>query len=112
MDRRAKPGEFAGLVKVSAVATDDVWAVGGTRQGGVGVPETLIEHWDGQQWSIVDSPSPGTGWNYLEDVSGDSPTDAWAFGTFSKNPVCCSGPEKLLFLHWDGITWNRLHHLN
>src|SRR6266568_3006622 len=48
------------LTSVSAVAADDVWAVGrdGNHDGGP-LDQTLIEHWDGARWKIVPSPDPG-----------------------------------------------------
>jgi len=44
------------LYGVSAVASNDVWAVG-FYQVQAGMASTLIEHWDGTQWSIVPSPN-------------------------------------------------------
>ena len=40
-----------------AIASDDVWAVGLHYKGGSA--RTLIEHWDGAAWSVVDSPNGG-----------------------------------------------------
>jgi hypothetical protein len=108
-----QPGGNLGTVVrgISAVSPDDVWAVGaqGNPPGGDPAP-TLIEHWDGAEWSVVQSPSQGRAWSVLTDVSADSPSDAWAYGTFSND---ASQPlVKLLFVHWDGTTWTRLHHLH
>jgi hypothetical protein len=97
------------LTSVSAVSADDVWVVGQTGDPKGFYGPTWIEHWDGQEWSVVPSPSPGSAWNYLEDVSGDSAADAWAAGVFSNHHDTNRG--KTLLLHWDGTTWTRLHHL-
>jgi hypothetical protein len=96
------------LTGVSAVSSDDVWAVGETGGHTSGYGETLIEHWDGTEWSVVPSPSPGE-WNYLADISADSGDDAWATGTFSNRSS--QGPAKILLMHWDGATWKQQHHL-
>ena len=45
------------LRAVTAVASDDIWAVG---YSGDSVPHTLVEHWDGTEWSTV--PSPKLSW--------------------------------------------------
>lgn len=47
------------LYAVSAVSSNDVWAVG-TYNGGKPLGQyTLTEHWDGTRWHIVPSPNPG-----------------------------------------------------
>lgn len=95
----------AALSSVSAVSADDIWAVGGTRDESGGVDGTLIEHWDGQEWSVVPSPSPGIQYSLLTNISADSSTDAWASGVFSSHAEL----EKTLLMHWDGTSWTRLH---
>ena len=49
------------LRAVKAFAEDDVWAVGHYRVEFPGTHEdyTLIQHWDGNEWRVVPSPSPG-----------------------------------------------------
>src|SRR5215472_10472199 len=68
-----------GLTGVSAVSGSDAWAVGvrGVPSDG-GKSGTLIFHWDGMAWTLVPSPSPGSGTNLLEGVSAVSGSDAWA----------------------------------
>lgn len=53
-----------GLESVSAVSSNDVWAVGqsltvSTPDSGAYGTHTLTEHWDGAQWTVVPSPDPG-----------------------------------------------------
>jgi hypothetical protein len=49
------------LSSISAVATDNIWAVGSTdTRLGSGDNVTLIEHWDGHSWQAVPSLNPGT----------------------------------------------------
>jgi hypothetical protein len=50
------------LASVAAVSTTDLWAVGGrdALSSGYGAGSyTLIEHWNGTQWTVVASPNPG-----------------------------------------------------
>ena len=63
------------LVSVSAVATDDVWAVG--LRG----LKTLAMHWDGTAWAIVPSPTP-EGNADLAAVVALATDDVWAVGGF------------------------------
>ncbi len=99
-----------GLTGVSAVSGSDAWAVGvrgvpsdGRKSG------TLIFHWDGTAWTLVNSPSPGSGPNQLEGVSAvsGSDADAWAVGNYSSldNP----GASRTLVLHWNGTAWSKIN---
>jgi hypothetical protein len=64
-------------------------------------------------WSVVPSPSPGTGvFNAVfASVSAVSPTDAWAVGR--DNSPCATAPARTssacddhtLAEHWDGASW-------
>ncbi len=77
------------LKSVTATSADDVWAVG----YGAGVDGgTLIDHWDGTQWSIT----PGSVAGLLSGVSALSADDAWAVGL--------QGGSTLV-LHRDGTSW-------
>ena len=74
-----------------------MWAVGSTDDGNV------VEHYDGNGWSVVASPQPGAG-STLESVDARSPTDAWAVGT--KRGF---GAQASTFtLHWDGTAWTEV----
>jgi hypothetical protein len=43
-------------LNVTAVADNDVWAVGNTRKNGI-VSQTLILHWNGKSWQHVPTPT-------------------------------------------------------
>ena len=59
------------LHSVSALAENDVWAVGVSYNIERTLGSTLIEHWNGSRWSVVPSPNPsGTTWR----LSGPSAT--------------------------------------
>lgn len=72
------------LFDVSPISPTDVWAVGYYCCGVVGAT-TLIEHWDGTQWSIVPNPN-GVGYNYFEAVASVSANDVWAVGYHGSSP--------------------------
>lgn len=93
------------LHSVSAASANDVWAVGSSHNGGPPV-RTLIEHWDGTQWSIVSSPSPDTQLNVLNGVVALSANDAWAVGY--RNGTRSETPLETLILHWDGTSWRQV----
>jgi hypothetical protein len=88
------------LSAVSAVASNDIWAVGNYQVAFQYQWETFIEHWDGTAWSIVPSPNPsGSQVTYLTGVSALSANDVWAVGY-------SHGGARPLIEHWDGANWN------
>jgi hypothetical protein len=96
------------LQGVTAIAPNDVWAVGFTVSYHQPY-RTLAMHWDGSRWSIVDTPSPGPSYNGLNDVTAVGPNDVWAVGgapTFGPGftPIDASSPGYAL--HWDGRSWS------
>jgi hypothetical protein len=87
------------LTAVSAVSPTDVWAVG-QRTGS----RTLAMHFDGKDWSVVPSPSPGTGvyaFNLLAGVSAASDSDVWAVGEYFDTTT----GQGSLIEYWNGSTW-------
>lgn len=50
------PLEVNQLHGVSALSENDVWAVGVSYNAERTLASTLIEHWNGAQWSVVPSP--------------------------------------------------------
>src|SRR5207248_2323481 len=68
---------------VTAAASNDVWAVGLYSPDMVAY-QTLIEHWDGSAWSVVNSPNAGIRENYLNGVATISSKALWAVG-YSSN---------------------------
>lgn len=88
------------LYGVSAVSANDVWAVGYSDDSSGNI-STLIEHWDGSQWSVVSSLNLGPKTNELYSVAAISTNDVWAVGFYSPNRTT-SG----LIEHWDGTQWS------
>jgi len=77
------------------IDANDIWAVGYTLTGNY---QTLTEHWDGSQWSIVPSPNVGDYGNQLSGVTALASNDVWAVGSSNNS-------TNTLMLHWDGSRW-------
>jgi len=92
-------GSLAGVVAVSA---SNVWAVG--ENDSSNVQETLVEHWNGTQWSIVPGPNFATSGNTLAAISVVSASDIWAVGTATSSSST-SGYQPLIE-HWNGTQWS------
>ena len=67
---------------VTAVAANNVWAVGDNGQ---------FQHWNGAAWSRVTSPYPGLG-GRLKGVAAVSASDIWAVGNYG------SGTQQLTWI--------------
>src|SRR5581483_630502 len=95
-----------GLDAVAAVSASNIWAVGGSGSQASG-GQTLIEHWNGAQWQIVTSPSPGTDYNVLLGVAAISANNVWAVGWQGN-----LGVAQTLIEHWNGTQWSVVKSLN
>jgi hypothetical protein len=87
------------LYGVTAISAANVWAVG-YYVNTTGVTQTLIEHWNGTSWSVVASPSPGSGGDFRA-VAAVSAGNVWAVGYYSPN----SGSLQTLTEQWNGTSW-------
>ncbi len=96
---------FTFLNGVTEVSAHNVWAVGGyfTSVGSMVFQRTLIEHWNGKQWSTVASPNvSGSTSDILNGVEEVSARNIWAVGEFFSN----SAGGLPLIEHWDGAQWS------
>jgi len=94
--RVAVPGG-GGLLGVTAIASNNVWAVGSQEGHGA-----LIEHWDGTSWKTFNSPETLITAR-LNGVSAISATDIWAAGC---NQCGDAGlGQAPLVEHFDGSVW-------
>jgi hypothetical protein len=85
---------------VTCTSASDCWAVGQYNPGGP--YQTLIEHWDGTAWAIVNSPNTSaTESNFLSAVTCASASDCWAVGDYFGG----SGIAQTLIERWDGTSW-------
>lgn len=90
------------LEAVTALSTNNVWAVGINYLSSGSVTEgTLMEHWDGVSWSIVSSPNRDV-FNDLYGVTALSSTNIWAVGYSTASYA----PEVTLIEQWNGTSWN------
>lgn len=93
------------LYSVSGKTPNDVWAVGSSNNGSAPT-RTLIQHWNGIQWTIVPSPSPDSQLNELRSVTALSADNVWAVGY--RGGTQNETPLETLILHWDGTRWRQL----
>lgn len=87
------------LYAVSAPSSDDVWAVGYSRQDQYSPTHPLALHWNGASWQVASTGVPDPG--QLLATSALSADEAWAVGSRS---VGATGQP--LALHWDGVQWS------
>jgi len=87
-----------GLNGIAASSANKIWAVG-EQTNNSNVTQTLIEQWNGTQWSVVSSPNPGTGGGFLFGVTSLSSSNAWAVGGGN-------GLTQTLVEHWNGTQWS------
>jgi len=93
-------GQVNELHSVSALAENDVWAVGVSYNTERTLGSTLIEHWNGSRWSVVPSPNPSSSVNMINAVAAVSANDVWAVGTAP------TSTDTVLILHWNGTAWS------
>jgi hypothetical protein len=98
------------LSSVTCTSASNCWAVGRYAAGTNGIfptlIQTLIEHWDGNSWTIVPSPNtlPAED-NYLAGVTCASATNCWAVGYHYVNGLV-SPLYQTLIEHWNGTSWS------
>ena len=88
------------LKAVTAVSSNDAWAVGYAQAGFRSPSQPLIEHWDGTSWSII--PNPDISNSSLNGVTAISANDVWAVGSYALNLF----NDAPLIEHWDGTSWS------
>ncbi len=89
------------LFAVSARSANDIWAVGNSQTNN-NVTQTLIEHWNGSQWSLIPGINPGASFSILRGVAAVSATNAWAVGNYTNS----QGTSQALIERWNGSKWN------
>lgn len=93
------------LKSVTAVSSDNVWAVGVYQPKGIynRFYQTLTEHWDGSSWSVVPSPNVGSYSNTLISVAAVSANTIWAVGSYNTNSL---NHSQALIEQWNGSSWS------
>src|SRR6266699_534991 len=93
------------LSAVTATSAQDVWAAGMKVVEGSKVPrQTLILHWDGKSWHVMDSPNGSQPNNELFGIAAISTGDVWAVGDMSSDTT----PPQPLTEHWNGRKWSTI----
>jgi hypothetical protein len=88
---------------IKANSPTDVWAVGEAYNAATYASTTLIEHYNGTAWSIVPSPSPGTGGALYGVTTSNATNDVWAVGSYAPTG---SSVAQTLTLNWNGNAWS------
>ncbi len=94
-----------GLLGVAAITAKDAWAVGsaaGDDPQGNNNQVGITEHWNGQKWSLVPSPT-NTAYDELDAVAAISTNDVWAVGSSVFNSLA---DREALIEHWNGTKWS------
>ncbi|HEX2712207.1 MAG TPA: hypothetical protein VHM88_08295, partial [Candidatus Acidoferrales bacterium] len=90
------------LLATVALWSTDAWAVGAQPNPTHFLTATLAEHWDGTQWSIVNTLSISAPTIQLDSVAAVGSNNIWAAG-YSDDPSCLCG--QTVIEHWDGSSW-------
>ncbi len=91
---------------IACTSANDCWAVGSRYDSWHFQDVTLVEHWNGTSWSIVNSPNQGDAdvpveTSVLSAVTCASASDCWAVGYYYGHVN-----EQPLIEHWDGTSWS------
>src|ERR1051326_785134 len=84
------------------VGANDAWAVGVNLLPNSS--DSLAEHWNGTQWSLVSNPHPAA-ITQFSAVVALSANDIWAAGRTS-NSSAPSAEYAPMLQHWDGTRWS------
>jgi hypothetical protein len=87
-------------VSVTAASARDAWAVG--YRDARRVYRSLVEHWDGDRWTVVRLPRLGGQGNGLNAVDAAASGVVWAVGGSAR----ARGPSQLLVLRLDSRGWS------
>ncbi len=97
-----KPSQFNALYGVTALAFNDVWAVGYANENSKGQNgQALIEHWDGARWSLVNSPIAGAA-TILCSIAAVSSSEIWAVGYIQTRAIQFTPVTE----KWNGTSWS------
>jgi hypothetical protein len=88
------------LNAVTSTSSMNAWAVGTFDNSG-GTRRTLIEHFDGANWTRTASPNVGSVDSELNGVRAVASGDVWAVGFWADT----GGSDHPLIEHFDGANW-------
>jgi len=88
---------------VAGDADSDIYAVGASENQGAGITyQSLILHYDGNSWSVVQSPNQSNGSNWLQSITLIGGTTSFLAVGYYEN----GGFANTLIEQWDGNNWN------
>ena len=103
------------LQDVTCTSASDCWAVGFYYEDfqGRSVSLTLIERWNGTEWTRVPSPNSYQDTQNFQDLQDNqlfgvtcpSASDCWAVGLYRNRDQFQPGPYQPMVEHWDGTSW-------
>jgi hypothetical protein len=91
-----------GFDGVTAAGRHDVWAVGFHYDDGRAANRSLIEHWNGNSWSVMSTPTVGDRDYPLAAAVRDGIGGVWAVGTYDDT----QGHAYTLTEHAAGASWS------
>lgn len=92
------------LTAISVISAKNIWVVGQyLPTGNDATFQTLAEHWDGTQWSIIPTANITGSNNLFADIKALSASNIWAVGASQSNNYQSS---QTLIEHWNGTKWN------
>jgi hypothetical protein len=91
------------LTGVTAVSADEIWAVGYADPPGSDSAHPVTIRWDGDRWTVVNSPSPRGVDRGFFGVSASAATNGWAVGL----TVPGHAQGKAFASHWNGHAWHQ-----
>jgi len=96
-------GDGNGLHAGSALAANDIWAVGAASDlDYMPAGRSQIQHWNGSTWQNIPGPTPGV-WHNLDGIVAIAPNDVWAGGDYFDG-----ASYQGLAMHYDGTSWTQV----
>jgi hypothetical protein len=100
-------GSDNAFAAVAGTSSQDIWAVGQfSPDANPNITLTLAEHFDGQAWSVVETPNVGTNHGNALLAVAAQPGAAWAVGYDIGADYLSHG----LIEAWDGNAWTVVDH--
>ena len=100
------------LISVSCASSTSCVAVGYYNSGTQpysAASQTLAMTWDGANWTTVNPPNTGSGFNRLNSVSCTSSTSCVAVGFYNSGIEEYSNDSQTLAMTWDGANWTTVN---
>jgi hypothetical protein len=97
-------GASANLTGLAMTGPSRGWASGFTMASQDSPFKPLLAAWNGRRWRTVALRLGKLSSARLDGLAAASPRDAWAVGSFSRDP----GSQRPLMLRWNGHRWARV----